>query len=191
MTFDCTSLLEALHLNKSCERGIWDIHIVFKNWKAHPLHPPISHFKFCQICSNEKAKMTREDKLELGWRRLVPSVAASSCDYAPCWPLCLCTLLLLLHFSLLCPLSPSSVPWADIISTLRPDEKAVMTYVSCYYHAFSGKQKVRNEVNQTKKTKQSPSKQWVGTCQSGWQQMTDQSQFDFANVLFFTAEVWY
>ncbi|KAG7229165.1 hypothetical protein INR49_013108 [Caranx melampygus] len=28
-----------------------------------------------------------------------------------------------------------------IISTLRPDEKAVMTYVSCYYHAFSGKQK--------------------------------------------------
>lgn len=41
-----------------------------------------------------------------------------------------------------CPLS--SLPWADIISTLRPDEKAVMTYVSCYYHAFSGKQKVRN-----------------------------------------------
>lgn len=47
-----------------------------------------------------------------------------------------------LRFSPSCPLS--SVPWADIISTLRPDEKAVMTYVSCYYHAFSGKQKVRN-----------------------------------------------
>lgn len=56
-----------------------------------------------------------------------------------------CTLLLLCIF-LFSVLSPSSVPWADIISTLRPDEKAVMTYVSCYYHAFSGKQKVRNEV---------------------------------------------
>lgn len=31
----------------------------------------------------------------------------------------------------------------DIIGTLRPDEKAIMTYVSCYYHAFSGAQKVR------------------------------------------------
>lgn len=56
-------------------------------------------------------------------------------------------------FSLLCPLfsHSSSVPWADIISTLRPDEKAVMTYVSCYYHAFSGKQKVRNEMKNIKK----------------------------------------
>lgn len=55
-------------------------------------------------------------------------------------------------FSFLSSLSPllSSVPWADIISTLRPDEKAVMTYVSCYYHAFSGKQKVRNEKHRKK-----------------------------------------
>ena len=29
----------------------------------------------------------------------------------------------------------------DIIETARPDEKAIMTYVSCYYHAFSGAQK--------------------------------------------------
>lgn len=57
----------------------------------------------------------------------------------------------LVHFSLLCPPSPSSVLRADIISTLRPDEKAVMTYVSCYYHAFSGKQKVRNEMQKKKK----------------------------------------
>ncbi len=32
----------------------------------------------------------------------------------------------------------------DIVGTLRPDEKAIMTYVSCFYHAFSGAQKVRN-----------------------------------------------
>lgn len=31
---------------------------------------------------------------------------------------------------------------ADIVGTLRPDEKAIMTYVSCFYHAFSGAQKV-------------------------------------------------
>uniref|UniRef100_A0AAV2JAQ3 EF-hand domain-containing protein n=1 Tax=Knipowitschia caucasica TaxID=637954 RepID=A0AAV2JAQ3_KNICA len=29
----------------------------------------------------------------------------------------------------------------DIVGTLRPDEKAIMTYVSCFYHAFSGAQK--------------------------------------------------
>lgn len=38
----------------------------------------------------------------------------------------------------LLPLSPR----ADIVGTLRPDEKAIMTYVSCFYHAFSGAQKV-------------------------------------------------
>lgn len=32
----------------------------------------------------------------------------------------------------------------DIVGTLRPDEKAIMTYVSCFYHAFSGAQKVRD-----------------------------------------------
>ncbi|XP_051507393.1 alpha-actinin-1 isoform X4 [Myxocyprinus asiaticus] len=43
--------------------------------------------------------------------------------------------------------SCSLFPWADIISTLRPDEKAIMTYVSCYYHAFSGKQKAETAAN--------------------------------------------
>uniref|UniRef100_A0A671Q9A8 Alpha-actinin-1 n=1 Tax=Sinocyclocheilus anshuiensis TaxID=1608454 RepID=A0A671Q9A8_9TELE len=37
---------------------------------------------------------------------------------------------------------PKMLDAEDIVSTLRPDEKAIMTYVSCYYHAFSGKQKV-------------------------------------------------
>ena len=31
--------------------------------------------------------------------------------------------------------------FADIIETAKPDERAIMTYVSCYYHAFSGAQK--------------------------------------------------
>ena len=48
-----------------------------------------------------------------------------------------------LHLSL----SPASLSLslslcADIVGTLRPDEKAIMTYVSCFYHAFSGAQKV-------------------------------------------------
>uniref|UniRef100_A0A4W5L4X3 Calponin-homology (CH) domain-containing protein n=1 Tax=Hucho hucho TaxID=62062 RepID=A0A4W5L4X3_9TELE len=38
---------------------------------------------------------------------------------------------------------PKMLDAEDIVSTLRPDEKAIMTYVSCYYHAFSGKQKVQ------------------------------------------------
>ncbi|PIO37947.1 hypothetical protein AB205_0122430 [Aquarana catesbeiana] len=35
----------------------------------------------------------------------------------------------------------------DIIGTLRPDMKALMTYVSCYYHAFSGAQKAETAAN--------------------------------------------
>ena len=31
----------------------------------------------------------------------------------------------------------------DLIEVAKPDERAIMTYVSCYYHAFSGQQKVR------------------------------------------------
>lgn len=34
------------------------------------------------------------------------------------------------------------LPLVDIVNTARPDEKAIMTYVSSFYHAFSGAQKV-------------------------------------------------
>ena len=34
--------------------------------------------------------------------------------------------------------------WIDLINTPKPDERAVMTYVSCYYHAFQGAQQVRS-----------------------------------------------
>uniref|UniRef100_A0A8C4EAN2 Actinin, alpha 1 n=1 Tax=Dicentrarchus labrax TaxID=13489 RepID=A0A8C4EAN2_DICLA len=44
---------------------------------------------------------------------------------------------------------PKMLDAEDIISTLRPDEKAVMTYVSCYYHAFSGKQKLLEWIRRT------------------------------------------
>lgn len=33
---------------------------------------------------------------------------------------------------------------ADLINTPKPDERAIMTYVSCYYHAFQGAQQVGN-----------------------------------------------
>lgn len=35
-------------------------------------------------------------------------------------------------------------PWyhIDLINTPKPDERAIMTYVSCYYHAFQGAQQV-------------------------------------------------
>jgi hypothetical protein len=32
---------------------------------------------------------------------------------------------------------------ADLVNTAMPDERAVMTYVSSYYHCFSGAQKVQ------------------------------------------------
>lgn len=33
-------------------------------------------------------------------------------------------------------------PPPDMVYTAKPDERAVMTYVSCYYHAFQGAQQV-------------------------------------------------
>lgn len=33
-------------------------------------------------------------------------------------------------------------PRLDLINTPKPDERAIMTYVSCYYHAFQGAQQV-------------------------------------------------
>lgn len=32
--------------------------------------------------------------------------------------------------------------FSDLINTPKPDERAIMTYVSCYYHAFQGAQQV-------------------------------------------------
>ena len=32
--------------------------------------------------------------------------------------------------------------WKDLVNTPKPDERAIMTYVSCYYHAFQGAQQV-------------------------------------------------
>uniref|UniRef100_A0A3P8VBP8 Actinin alpha 4 n=1 Tax=Cynoglossus semilaevis TaxID=244447 RepID=A0A3P8VBP8_CYNSE len=37
---------------------------------------------------------------------------------------------------------PKMLDADDIVNTARPDEKAIMTYVSSFYHAFSGAQKV-------------------------------------------------
>ncbi|XP_059841018.1 alpha-actinin-1-like isoform X2 [Hemitrygon akajei] len=42
---------------------------------------------------------------------------------------------------------PKMLDAEDIVGTLRPDEKAIMTYVSCYYHAFSGAQKAETAAN--------------------------------------------
>lgn len=33
-------------------------------------------------------------------------------------------------------------PTPDIVNTPKPDEKAIMTYVSCFYHAFAGAEQV-------------------------------------------------
>lgn len=98
---------------------------------------------------------------ETSWRPL--HALYHFCRTVPRLPLCLCSLLLCAFFLSL-PLhllfslcSRSLFPWADIVSTLRPDEKAIMTYVSCYYHAFSGKQKVSADRHQPIRTQASTS----------------------------------
>ncbi|XP_034720880.1 alpha-actinin-4 isoform X1 [Etheostoma cragini] len=42
---------------------------------------------------------------------------------------------------------PKMLDADDIVNTARPDEKAIMTYVSSFYHAFSGAQKAETAAN--------------------------------------------
>ncbi|XP_068614803.1 alpha-actinin-4-like isoform X1 [Brachionichthys hirsutus] len=42
---------------------------------------------------------------------------------------------------------PKMLDAEDIVGTMRPDEKAIMTYVSSFYHAFSGAQKAETAAN--------------------------------------------
>ncbi|KAM9326703.1 alpha-actinin-4 isoform 2-T2 [Gastrophryne carolinensis] len=42
---------------------------------------------------------------------------------------------------------PKMLDAEDMCNTLRPDEKAIMTYVSSFYHAFSGAQKAETAAN--------------------------------------------
>ncbi|XP_078413419.1 alpha-actinin-2 isoform X3 [Cetorhinus maximus] len=42
---------------------------------------------------------------------------------------------------------PKMLDAEDIVGAARPDERAVMTYVSCYYHAFAGAQKAEMAAN--------------------------------------------
>ncbi|RWS21109.1 Alpha-actinin: sarcomeric-like protein, partial [Leptotrombidium deliense] len=39
---------------------------------------------------------------------------------------------------------PRMLDAEDMVNTVKPDERAVMTYVSCYYHAFQGAHQVTN-----------------------------------------------
>lgn len=54
--------------------------------------------------------------------------------------------LLVLLFLLCCDIVCyfSDLLFVDLQNTAMPDERAVMTYVSSYYHCFSGAQKVCN-----------------------------------------------
>ncbi|XP_037366270.1 alpha-actinin-2 isoform X2 [Talpa occidentalis] len=42
---------------------------------------------------------------------------------------------------------PKMLDAEDLVHTARPDERAIMTYVSCYYHAFAGAQKAETAAN--------------------------------------------
>ena len=39
--------------------------------------------------------------------------------------------------------SSSTLKISDLLNTEKPDERAIMTYVSCYYHAFQGAMQVQ------------------------------------------------
>nr|KAF6302420.1 actinin alpha 2 [Pipistrellus kuhlii] len=44
---------------------------------------------------------------------------------------------------------PKMLDAEDVVDTARPDERALMTYVSCFYHAFAGAQKLLEWIRRT------------------------------------------
>ena len=40
--------------------------------------------------------------------------------------------------------NPFSKTKKDIVNSVKPDERSLMTYISCFYHAFSGANTVNN-----------------------------------------------
>ncbi|KAE8601349.1 hypothetical protein XENTR_v10013646 [Xenopus tropicalis] len=42
---------------------------------------------------------------------------------------------------------PKMLDAEDIVSTAKPDERAIMTYVSCFYHAFAGAEQAETAAN--------------------------------------------
>lgn len=49
-----------------------------------------------------------------------------------------------MEFTLFSLLFPVTKITPDIAMMIRPDEKAVMTYLSCFYHAFQGLHQVKH-----------------------------------------------
>ncbi|CAH8480705.1 unnamed protein product [Heterobilharzia americana] len=46
---------------------------------------------------------------------------------------------------------PRMLDAEDMVNTIRPDERSVMTYISAYYHAFAGAQKAESAANRISK----------------------------------------
>lgn len=59
-----------------------------------------------------------------------------------------------LNFSLAQQQHETTTTSTDLINTPKPDERAIMTYVSCYYHAFQGAQQVGNVTHVPEPTRQ-------------------------------------
>lgn len=75
---------------------------------------------------------------------------SSSLNEFVCASCCNCVITCLVSYLYVCVFITMVSPrLVDIVNTARPDEKAIMTYVSSFYHAFSGAQKVPSEPTST------------------------------------------
>lgn len=70
------------------------------------------------------------------------NVTSYMCVLYLCVCVCVCVMTRLACICVCVRVFLTSSPPVDIVNTARPDEKAIMTYVSSFYHAFSGAQKV-------------------------------------------------
>ncbi|TMS04734.1 Alpha-actinin-2 [Larimichthys crocea] len=111
------------------------------SWNDLDYHPPLrhsGHFSGRNICQRRSSAVVSEKDCPL---------QECQCPKLPCQDDPLGNLNLAFDIAEKHLDIPKMLDAEDIINTPKPDERAIMTYVSCFYHAFAGAEQAETAAN--------------------------------------------